>query len=135
MAASCCLCMSVSPASPKSIHTLRHPDETPFNICYCVFCLRMFCIVYCIVLYCLSKISVRFSPSSFFFFFSWKGGGGGGVRGRGGCFVCFDLVSDSWHFILFFWKQKRQKSCPDCRVKVVHFGPTLEGQGQGQGAG
>ena len=50
--------------------------------------------------------------------------------------MCFDLVSDSWHFYyLFFLKQKRKKSCPDCRVKVVHLGPTLEGQGQGQGAG
>ena len=28
VAASCCLCMSVSPTSPKSIHTLSHPDET-----------------------------------------------------------------------------------------------------------
>ena len=27
-AASCCLCMSVSPTSPKSRHTLSHPDET-----------------------------------------------------------------------------------------------------------
>ena len=27
-AASCCLCMSVSPTLPKSIHTLSHPDET-----------------------------------------------------------------------------------------------------------
>ena len=28
MAASCCLCLSVSPTSPKSIHTLSHLDET-----------------------------------------------------------------------------------------------------------
>ena len=29
VAVSCCLCMLVSPTSPKNIHTLSHPDETP----------------------------------------------------------------------------------------------------------
>ena len=31
MAVSCCLCMSVPPTSPKSVHTLSHPDETIYN--------------------------------------------------------------------------------------------------------
>ena len=34
MAASCCLCMSMSPTSPKSIHALSHPDETHTFSCH-----------------------------------------------------------------------------------------------------
>ena len=56
--------------------------------------------------------------------------------GEGGALCVLILFQTAGIFIIiYFLKQKRKKSCPDCRVKVVHFGPTLEGQGQGQGAG
>ena len=68
---SCCLCMSVSPISPKNIHTLSHPDQTITNhqIKFaCKWIIRLWDIVDSVVFWLYKPCDIDLEDSNPFFF-------------------------------------------------------------------